>query len=170
MDVTSELTRGRLNMALRRPELPLQKSLADEQIDIAVELAAMGRGRFRVPGSSGPRPSWTGVRRIESRLVITAGFHGVHRAIGSYGVGVVSVNDGRADRELHIGRVFDLRWWRTPGLRTLFGPGLTYEPISIAEDDPDPRSGDCAPEMRNARSGSRTHSRQATCSFSPTVP
>jgi hypothetical protein len=92
-----------------------------------------------------------GVRRIEARLVITAGARVLHGAIGSHGVGVVNVNDGRAEfGELRIGRVLIFGGGEHPGSALSLGPGLTYEPISVAEDDPDAPIRGLHAEMRQS--------------------
>jgi hypothetical protein len=62
----------------------------------------------------------------------------VHGAIGSYGVGAVRVNDGRAEFGEHrIGRVVIFGCGESPGTPLGLAGALQYEPISIADDDPD---------------------------------
>jgi hypothetical protein len=114
------------------------EEVADEQIDIAVEVSQWGEILPRSGVPSGPIAFVDGVRRIESRLVVTDGPRVLHGAIGSYGVGVVRASDGRAEfGEYRIGRVIIFGGGEHPGSTLSLGPGLTYEPVSVAEEDPE---------------------------------
>jgi hypothetical protein len=112
--------------------------VADEEVNLAVEV----RDWREVLPMPAPPPAplvfVDGVRRIESRLVVTRGTRIIHGAVGSYGVGAVRVADGRAEFGEHrIGRVIIFGGGENPGTAIQLAPALTYEPVSVADDDPD---------------------------------
>lgn len=120
------------------PGAATTEELQDESIDVAVELAEWREIPGRREAPSCPIAFVDGVRRIEARLVITAGARVLHGAIGSFGVGVVRVSDGRAEFGEHrIGRVMIFGGGEHPGTTLSLGTALTYEPIAVAEEDPD---------------------------------
>jgi hypothetical protein len=110
----------------------------NEDVDVGIEV---GEWRQVIPAPAPPPAPLVfvdGVRRIESRLVVTSGSRVLHGAVGSYGVGAVLVNDTRAVfGEQRIGRVIIFGGGENPGTAIHLAAGLTYEPISVADDDPD---------------------------------
>ena len=120
------------------PGAGTNEELSDAQVDTAVELDEWREVPCRRTAPSGPIAFVDGVRRIEARLVITAGTRVLHGAIGSHGVGVAHVSDGRAEFGEHrIGRVMIFGGGEHPGAGLSLGPGLAYEPIPVADEDPD---------------------------------
>lgn len=114
------------------------EEVVDDQVDVAVEFS---QWREVLPPRAQPAGTLVfvdGVRRIESRLVVTSGLRVVHGAVGSYGVGAVRVNDGRAEFGEHdIGRVVIFGGGENPGAPLDLAAGLKYQPISVADEDPD---------------------------------
>ncbi len=114
------------------------EEVADDQVDVGVEFSQWREVLPPRAQPAGPLVFVDGVRRIESRLVMTSGTRVVHGAVGSYGVGAVRVNDGRAEfGEYHIGRVVIFGGGESPGAPLDLAAGLNYQPISIADEDPD---------------------------------
>jgi hypothetical protein len=114
------------------------EEVADDEVDVSVEVSQWSE--FRPPSAQPACPLVfvDGVRRIESRLVVTRDSRLVHGAVGSYGVGAVRVDEGRAlFAEYQIGRTFIFGGGETPGGPLELAPGLKYEPVSVADDDPD---------------------------------
>jgi hypothetical protein len=112
----------------------------DEQVDIDVERRAADWLEIR------PKPATDaaslifvdGVRRIESRLIVSRDAQIVHGAIGSFGVGAVRVTDGRARfAEQELGRVIVFGCGVLPAGAVTLGAGLIHRPISVADDDAD---------------------------------
>lgn len=114
------------------------EEMAVDQIDVAVEVSQWCEVLPPRAQPKGPLVFVDGVRRIESRLVMTSGPRVVHGAVGSYGVGAVRVNGGRAEfGEYHVGRVVIFGGGENPGQPLELAAGLTYQPISVADEDPD---------------------------------
>lgn len=110
----------------------------DADVDIATETGDWRPIPVPTTGPSRPLLFVDGVRRIEARLVITAGERVLHGAIGSYGVGAVRAEDGRAAFADHrIGRLIIFGSGEHPGTTLALGRGLVYEPVAAADDDPD---------------------------------
>jgi hypothetical protein len=116
-------------------------SLQEEEDDDAVDLAVEGPWHAIAPTAAPPDRTILfvdGVRRIEARLVVTSGGRVLHGAIGSHAVGAVRVELGHAAFAEHrIGRVVIFGGGEHPGTALSLGPGLAYEPMSVAEEDPD---------------------------------
>jgi hypothetical protein len=120
------------------PGLGAPDEVANEDVDIAVETPRWQQMHPAPSQLHKPLVFVDGVRRIESRLVVTNGPRVVNGAIGSYGVGAVHVNVSRAEFGGHrIGRVLIFGGGQHPGAGIRLGRGLTYEPISVVEEDPD---------------------------------
>ncbi len=124
--------------------------------DLSVELDA----RAWVPLAPGPgailpaRVAFVdGVRRVEARVLARDGERLVHGAFGTFGVGAAIVEAGRATWGPEaIGRVLALSGGvSVPGAIEI-GPGVTYRPVSAAEDDPDAPLRRLQEEMRLAES------------------
>ena len=106
------------------PGAATTEEAGDEQVDIGVEQTQWREVMPRATPPSGPLAFVDGVRRIEARLVITAGLRVLHGAIGSHGVGVVHVNDGRAEfGEYRIGRALIFGGGEHPGFWIASGLG-----------------------------------------------
>ena len=75
------------------------------QVDVTVECSEWRPITVSPSATARPMLFVDGVRRIEQRLLVTAGERVLHGAIGSYGVGVVHAQDGHASfGDYRIGR------------------------------------------------------------------
>lgn len=111
---------------------------AEDDVDVSIETSVWREVGPQAVPTPGPLAFVDGVRRIESRLVVTRGARVVHGAIGSYGVGAVHADGSRAEFGPHdIGRLAIFGSGEKPESPFLLGTGLTYDPDSVAEDDPD---------------------------------
>lgn len=123
------------------------------EIDVAVERDASAWEAITPPTRelAGALAIVDGVRRIEARLVVTKAGRVLHGALGSYGVGVVRCEGGRASfgEELR-GRVVIFGAGEKPPAPVTISPGLVYEPRSVAEDDADAPVRGLHFEMRTA--------------------
>ncbi|MGE3959643.1 MAG: hypothetical protein AB7H96_23205 [Vicinamibacterales bacterium] len=137
-------------------ETPLEFAADDESaadLDLSVEVDAARWAAIR-PRTDLPRVEMAivdGVRRMEARLVVSTEGRTLHGALGAYGVGVVHCRDGRATfgRE-DLGRLLIFGSGHVPPAPVAVSPGLVYDPLSVAEDDPDAPLRGLHREMRSA--------------------
>ena len=125
-------------------ELPLGAALDDEpqpDVDPEVELS---RGAWEplVPAHDTPAPPRLafvdGVRRIEARVLVRHAQTLAHGAFGSFGVGAVLSEDGRAAIvEARAERVLALGAGLSLPAAVHVSPALAYEPLSTSETKPD---------------------------------
>lgn len=136
-------------------ETPLEFA-ADEEtadLDVSVEVDP-AHWRPLEPPAGVLRPEMAivdGVRRMEARLVVSKEGRTLHGALGAYGVGVVHCRDGRATygRE-DLGRLLIFGSGQRPPAPVAVSPGLVYQPLSVAEEDPDAPLRGLHGEMRRA--------------------
>ncbi len=94
-----------------------------------------------------------GVRRVEARVLARDGERLVHGAFGSFAVGCVVVEEGRAGWGIErLGRVVALSAGVSLPAAQAVAEGVSYRPISAAEDDPDAPLRRLQEEMRLAES------------------
>jgi hypothetical protein len=132
-------------------------ALPDEKVDPAVEVPlAVWQPIHPVPGARlAPRLLFIdGVRRVEARVMGRDGENLVHGAFGTFAVGCVAIEDGRArwagervERVLSFSSGFSLG---DPVAVTT--SGFSYRPISTSDSDPDAPLRRLQTEMRTAES------------------
>lgn len=136
-------------------ETPTDFQAEDEsvELDLSVELDP-SRWIAIQPGDAIEIPPLAivdGVRRIEARLVVSKAGCTLHGALGAYGVGVVHCRDGRARFGEEVrGRLLIFGAGQLPPSPIVISPGLTYLPLSVAEEDPDAPLRGLHGEMRSA--------------------
>lgn len=136
-------------------ETPLEFAADDEaaDLDLTVEVDP-ARWQPLVPPPGLVRPDMAivdGVRRMEARLVVSRDGRTLHGALGAYGVGVVHCRDGRATfGPEELGRLLIFGSGQRPPTPVTVSPGLVYQPLSVAEDDPDAPLRGLHGEMRRA--------------------
>lgn len=136
-------------------ETPLEFAADEEEadLDLSVEVDA-SRWAPVAPPPGVVRPEMAivdGVRRMEARLVVSNEGRTLHGALGAYGVGVVHCRDGRATfgRE-ELGRLLIFGSGQCPPAPVAIAPSLVYQPLSVAEEDPDAPLRGLHGEMRRA--------------------
>ncbi len=135
-------------------ELPMSDSEPSESIDASVEVDERLWAPL-APRPDAPRPRrlvfTDGVRRVDARAVGRRGDRIVHGAFGSFGVGAVVVEDGRARfGEGRVERVLALGSGESLPGPWQIAPALSYRPVSAAESDPDAPLRRLQDEMRLA--------------------
>ncbi|GIW42257.1 MAG: hypothetical protein KatS3mg076_2834 [Candidatus Binatia bacterium] len=136
-------------------EVPFDPAVEEkaEDVDLGVEVPP---DRW-APLSPGATPVFAtvffvdGVRRIDARILVRRGDDMAHGAFGSYAVGAVVCENGRAAfGDVHTGRVV------VTASGTLFpevvrvAPNLVYRPLAVADSDPDAPLRGIQEEMRRA--------------------
>jgi hypothetical protein len=90
-----------------------------------------------------------GVRRMESRLVVTADGRVLHGLLGAYAVGVVHCRGGHATIGEQVrGRVVIFGSGQVPPATVTISPDLVYEPRCTADVDPEAPLRELHREMR----------------------
>lgn len=136
-------------------ETPLEFAGDEESADLDLAVEVDPSRWAPIPAPAGmARPEMAivdGVRRMEARLVVSREGRTLHGALGAYGVGVVHCRDGRASfgRE-DLGRLLIFGSGQAPPYPVAVSPGLIYQPLSVAEEDPDAPLRGLHSEMRRA--------------------
>lgn len=123
-------------------ELPVDTEVIEsaEQVVLDVEQPAAGWDAVDVPPGGYPGTVYfvDGVRRVETRLVVTRDDRLLHGALGSFGVGAVRVQEGAASWFAErIGRVVVLGGGELLPAPWTLADALVYRPVTTAEADAD---------------------------------